>query len=324
MNLRTFQEKLTKEGYSFVKFRENVKQELTIKRLQQRQVVNRIDVSEREIDNFLANQVQQGTASQEYHLFHILIATPEGASADQIEIKRKKATEVLETLRQGASFQEMAVAVSDSQQALEGGDLGWRKVGEIPSLFLEAVYRMKPGEIEGPFQNASGFHLVQLVEKRNNEKVMINQTKARHILIKTGELVSDLDAENRLIGLKSRIEAGEDFATLARANSEDAGSAHEGGLLDWVSSGDLVPEFEEVMNSLSENQVSKPFKSRYGWHIIQVLERRQHDDTEKSFRLKAAQQIRQRKVEEELQTWLRQLHDEAYIEYRSKSEQDST
>jgi len=318
MNLRTFQENLAKEGSSFVKFRENVKQEMTIKRLQQRQVVNRIEVSEREIDNFLANQVQQGTTSQEYHLLHILIATPEAASPEQIEVKQRNALEILEKIRSGTDFQEIAVTASDGQQALEGGDLGWRKAGEIPSLFLEAVHRMKPGDVEGPFHNASGFHLVKLADKRNNEKLMVNQTKARHILIKTSELVSDSEAKDRLEELKLRIESGEDFATLARANSEDAGSAAEGGSLGWISSGDLVPEFEEVMNPLPENQLSDPFKSRYGWHLIQVLERRQHDDTEKSVRLKAAQQIRQRKVEEELQTWLRQLHDEAYIEYLKK------
>ena len=190
--------------------------------------------------------------------------------------------------------------------------------GEIPSLFLEAVQRLNVGEVAGPFQNASGFHLIQLADKRNNEKVMVNQTKVRHILIKTNELVTDLEAKSRLEGIKSRIDSGEDFATLARANSDDAGSAAEGGSLGWISSGDLVPEFEEVMTALSENQLSEPFKSRYGWHLIQVLERRQHDDTEKSVRLKASQQIRQRKIEEELQSWLRQLLDEAYIEYRLK------
>lgn len=316
-SLQDFRAMVEQDGYDFKEFREELRDEMLVRRLRQRQVVNRINVTEREIDAFLANQAQQGEKSEEYHLLHILIALPEAASPEMIAAKQQEAEKVLAKLKAGARFEDTALTVSDSQQAFEGGDLGWRKLGEIPALFVEAVRQMAPGELKGPIRNASGFHIVKLADKRNAEKTVITQTKVRHILRKTSELVSDFEAENYLTTLKSRIEKGDDFEQLARAHSDDKGSAAEGGSLGWINPGDLVPEFEEVMGSLKEGQISKPFKSRYGWHVIQVLERRQHDNTETAQRNKASQQIRQRKTEEELQEWLRQLRDEAYVEYRN-------
>ncbi|EDN68218.1 survival protein SurA [Beggiatoa sp. PS] len=315
MDLPSFRQKLEKEGYSYKQWREQARQQLMVERLQQRYVMNRITITDREIENFLATQTQQGTISNEYHILHILIATPEAPSPENITLKQQKAEEVVAKLKQGADFEATAVAISDSRQALDGGDLGWLKAGEMPTLFDGVVNQMKVDEIKGPLRDSSGFHIIKLVEKRGG-KIAITQTKARHILMKTNELMSDVEIEFRLKEIKSRIELGDDFAKLAEAYSEDTGSAAKGGSLGWVNPGDLATEFEAVMNDLSVNKVSDPFKSRFGWHIVQVLERRQHDNTEQALRYQAARQIHQRKVYEELEAWLRQLRDQAYIDYR--------
>ncbi len=322
MDLSSFRRQLEREGQNYEKVREKMRSSLILERLQQRQVVSRVNVTDREIDNFLANQTQQGTANQEYHLWHILIATPEAPSPEKIEAKRQQANTVLAKLKQGADFQATAVAISDSRQALEGGDLGWLKAGEMPSLFNDIVEQMTIGEIQGPLKDASGFHIIKLVGNRGSKQNIVTQTQVRHILIKTSEFVSEFEAKNRLETLKARIEQGDDFTELARANSQDGNSAVQGGLIGWVNPGDLVPEFENVMNNLAPNQLSEPFKSRYGWHIVQVLARRQYDNTEQALRTKAAHQIHQRKVEEELQAWLRQLRDEAYVEYRLENAEE--
>lgn len=315
-DLTQFRNKLAQSGYRYEDFRQHIREKLLIQKLQQRQVVNRINVSEQEIKHFLANQSQQGHNNEEYHLLHILIATSEAPAPEEIEARHQKARQVIEKLKQGADFKATAVAVSDSRQALEGGDLGWMKAGEMPSLFEGMVPKMAVGEIKGPIRNASGFHIIQLADKRGGQQALINQTQVRHILIKTDEFTSDFEAQERLQQLKMRIELGEEsFATLARGSSDDPTSAAQGGDLGWVNPGDMAPEFEAVMNELAEQQLSKPFKSRYGWHIIQVLARRQHDDSAKALRTQAARQIQQRKIEAELQAWLRQLRDEAYVDY---------
>ncbi len=317
MSLEQFRRALEQEGYSFPEFRETIREQLTIKRLHQRQVVSRINVTEQEINNFLTNQARQGNTTAAYRLQHILIAVPDAASPEVIQEKREKAEAIMRKLRAGADFQEIAVAESDSRQALEGGDLGWRKSGEIPSLFMDVVPRMAEGDIEGPIRNAGGFHIIRLAGLRSTGRSVITQTHARHILIKTNEVVSDNEAEERLKKLRQRIVVGEeDFAELARAHSEDPGSSTEGGDLGWISPGSLVSEFEEEIDRLRSNEISEPFKTRYGWHIVQVLDRREHDNTEDALRTRAARQIRERKIEEELQNWLRQLRDEAYVEYR--------
>lgn len=316
MSLSEFRNILERDGFSFAKFREDIRNEIIINRLQQRQVTNRITVTEQEVDNFLANQNVQGTKNVKYRLAHILIATPEGASPQQIQEARAKAQQVLEELRAGADFTQKAIAVSGGQQALEGGDLGWREPGQIPTLFVDTVLKMKPGEIGDPVRSPSGFHIVKLVDVQDNEKHIITQTRARHILVRTNEITSSSDARTRLEQLKGRIENGEDFAALARSHSEDSGSAMKGGDLDWVSPGDMVPRFEEAMNRLKPNEVSEPFETEFGWHIVQVLERREYDNTKEFKRSRARELIRQRKAEEELDIWLRRLRDEAYVEYR--------
>lgn len=316
MDLQTFRQMVEKEKYSYERYREDIRNQLIIKHLQQRQVVNRIMVTPQEIDNFLINQHQQGQGETEYHLLHILIATPEAASPEQIEAKQTQADEIIKKLKAGADFQAVAVAVSNAPKALEGGDLGWLKEGELPSLFQGMVDNMLVGEMSQAIRNASGFHIIKLADKRTRQKTVVTQTQVRHLLIKTGELVSDFEAKNRLEALKDRIDAGEDFAQLAQTNSEDTTTSAKGGLLGWVSPGEVAPEFDEVINHLSKNQTSVPFKSRYGWHIVQVLDRRTYDNTDQALRTQAAQQIQQRKIEEELQSWLRQLRDEAYVENR--------
>jgi peptidyl-prolyl cis-trans isomerase SurA len=313
INLAQFQQEVEKEGYSFAQFRENIRQDMTVARLQQRQVASRINVTEKEIDNFIANN-RQGNV-EEYHLLHILIATPDTASPEQISTKQQLADETFAQLKSGANFQQTALRVSEGQQAIEGGDLGWRKAGEVPSLFAEVVPKMQAGAVAGPFRNPSGFHLIKLAEKRNSSKSVVTQTQMRHILLEINALNSEEDVQARLKRLKTQIENGDDFAKLAQANSADKTYAAKGGLVGWVSPEEIAPELEEVMNSLAVNQVSEPFKSRYGWHIMQVLGRRKFDNTTQALRANATQQIRQRKTEEELQAWLRQIRDEAYVEY---------
>lgn len=324
MSLAELRQEVRASGQSFARFREELRQQIQIRRLHQRYVNNKVNVTEREIDNFLANQERQGNLRREYRLLHILIAVPEAASPETIAEKQARAEEVLQQINNGADFKQTAMAYSDSRLALEGGDLGWRSSGELPRLFAETAPKLEVGATSDILRNASGFHIIKLDGKRDGEQSIITQTKARHILLKTNELVSDNEAETRLWQLKERIEAGQDFAQLAKVHSTDTTSARAGGDLDWVSPGDMVPEFEEEMLKLSPQAISAPFKSRYGWHIVQVLERREHDNTEQARRSKANRVIRQRKIEEELQTWLRQLRDEAYVENRLLDEQEQT
>jgi peptidyl-prolyl cis-trans isomerase SurA len=315
MDLPSFRQQIEQEGNNYKQWREKAREQMMIELLQQRYVMNRITITDREIENFLATKTQQGTLNHEYHILHILIATPEAPSPEMISAKQQKAEEEVAKLKKGADFQATAVAISDGRQALDGGDLGWLKAGEMPTLFEGVVNQMRVNEIKGPLRDSSGFHIIKLVEKRGGQ-TQIMQTKARHILMKTSELMSDVEIEFRLKDIKSRIKLGEDFAKLAQAYSEDTGSAAEGGALGWVNPGELAAEFEVVMNSLSDNEISEPFKSRFGWHIVQVLERRKHGNTELARRNLAASQIHQRKVYEELDAWLKQLRDKAYIDYR--------
>ncbi len=324
LSLAGLREEVQASGQSFASFREELRQQIQIQRLHQRYVNNKVNVTEGEIDNFIANQERQGNLRREYRLLHILIAVPEAASPEIIAEKQARAEQILQQLNNGADFRQTAIAYSDSRLALEGGDLGWRTSGQIATLFAEQISRLEVGEISPILRNASGFHIIKFDGKRDGEQSLITQTKARHILLKTNELLSDNEAQSRLWQLKERIEAGEDFVQLAKVHSDDTTSAREGGALGWVSPNDMVPEFEEEMLKLSVSQISVPFKSRYGWHIVQVQERREHDNTEQARRSKANQIIRQRKIEEELQTWLRQLRDEAYVENRLINDPDQT
>jgi len=319
LSLPEFRSVLEKEGYDFATFREDIRREILISRVQQRQVTDRIMVSEQEIDNYLANQRAQGNTGAEYHLAHILIAVPDAASAERIQAARRRAEDVLAKLRAGANFQETAIAVSDGQQALQGGDLGWRKAGELPTLFVDPVLHMKAGDISDIIRSPSGFHIIKLLEQRDDQRHIITQTHARHILIRTDELTGDDAAQARLNDIRQRIKDGADFAELARNYSNDTASAANGGDLGWVNPGDMVPAFEAELDKLTTGEISKPFKTGFGWHIVQVLERRRYDNTDTYIRSQARDAIRQRKTEEELQSWLARLRDDAYIENRLAS-----
>lgn len=316
MTLRQFRDALEADGYDFSEFRETIREEMVISRLRKSEVEDSIVVSEREVDNFLATQNLQGDSEDAFRLLHILVSVPNAASPEQVQEAEKKLAEIQELLAEGGDFSEVAAGYSDGQNALEGGELGWRKQAELPSLFADVVPQMTVGEVSDVIRSGSGFHLVKLAEKRSEQTHLVKQTKARHILLKTNELVTDEAAENRLKQLRERILSGEDFAELARAHSEDTGSAIEGGSLGWSSPGVMVPEFEEVMNSLAEGEMSEVFQSRFGWHLLQVEARREQNMADEFKRNQARQQLKERKVEEELESWLRAMRDEAYIEYR--------
>jgi len=317
LSLSQFRNILEKDGINYENFREDIRNEITITQLKRRQVDNRVTVTDREIDNFLANEeVQGGGTENEYHLSHILISSPEGATKEEMEQARLVAEKVVSDLKSGANFEELARNVSDGQQAATGGDLGWRTESEIPTLFSEKILAMKEGGISEIIQSPSGFHIIKLTGLRSTDKHIVTQTHARHILIRPNELVSDDDAKNRLEQLVLRIKGGDDFSELARSHSDDPGSAVNGGDLGWTNPGQMVPEFEEEMNKLKPGEISGPFKTQFGWHIVQVLDRREQDNSEQLKRARAREIIMQRKIEEAQQNWLRGLRDEAYVEYR--------
>ncbi|MCX4188926.1 peptidylprolyl isomerase [Methylophaga sp. OBS3] len=316
MTLREFRDVIEQDGYRFTDFRENIREEMIITRLRKAQVEDSIVISEREVDNFLATQTLQGEAETTYRLQHILVSVPEAASPEDIQDAEQRLAQIQTLLRDGGDFAEVAAGYSDGQNALEGGELGWRKQGELPSLFANVVPTLAKGEVSDVIRSGSGFHLVRVADKKSEETHLVSQTLASHILLKTTEVMSDEEAQSRLEQLRERLLNGEDFAELARAHSEDTGSAIEGGSLGWVSPGVMVPEFEEKMNGLAEGEISDVFQSRFGWHLIKVEDRREENMAEEYNRNQAREQLRQRKVEEELESWLRALRDEAYVEYR--------
>lgn len=320
MSLEQFRSTLESEGHSFAAFREEIRSQIAIARLHQQMVGNRINVSEQEVDNQLANAKTSGSDEKEYHLSHILIPVPEGATPDAIQAAQQQAEETVAKLRGGADFATTAVAVSAGQTALQGGDLGWRSAAQLPTVLADTIRALAPGEITDPIRAAGGFHIVKLNEVRGGGRHVVTQTHVRHILLTPDELLPESEVQNRLAQLRERILGGEDFAALARSHSKDKVSASKGGDLGWVNPGDLVPQFEEVMNGLKPNEVSQPVQTRFGWHIIQVLERREHDSTDEFRRNKVREQIRKRKTDEELALWLRRLRDEAYVEYRTGEE----
>ncbi len=316
LSLAEFRRVLEQDGYDYENFRQKIRDEMVIARLRQRQVENRINVTDVEIDNYLANRELQGSGERQYRLAHILISLPQDASADEREQRRMVAEKVLEELEAGRDFADLARELSDGQQADDGGDLGWRKLNELPSLFSDKARRMDEGEVSEIIENESGFHIFQLTDTRSADTHVVTQTKARHILMKPDELNSEADVRTRLEQLRQRIVNGTDFSELARAHSADTASAAQGGELGWISPGDLVPEFEQVMDQLEPGEVSQPFQTNFGWHIVEVLDRREKDSTSEHRRSQARAAIRERKSEEALQSWLREMRDEAYVDLR--------
>lgn len=316
MSPEEFRKALEAEGANFEMFRDQIRTEMTIARLKEREVDNKLVITDAEIDNFLANSEGNSDQQDEYNLAHILVLTPEGASPEKLAELKEKAEKALAELKSGADFTQISAAYSDTQNAVQGGGLGWRSEAQLPGLYASALREMKPGEVSAVLKSGNGFHIIKLIDKRGkNVQTVIKQTHARHILVKTNEVVNDKDAQNRLLLLKERIENGADFAGLAKLHSDDL-SASRGGDLGWLNPGDTVPEFERTMDSLKPHELSAPVQSPFGWHLIEVLERRDQDVTQERKRLDARRAIRDRKSEEAFDDWVRQARDRAYVEYR--------
>ncbi len=316
LTLTEFSEALAKDGVSMRKFRSDIRSEITIARLRDREVDGRVNVSESEIDNYLTSQASLNENTDEFEISHILIRTPEEGATEDIQKAKAKVDEAVKQLNSGVSFAKVSASFSDAPNALEGGGLGWKKGSQMPALFLDTLKNMQPGEVSAPLRSPNGFHLLKLTNKRGgNSPLVIQQTHARHILIKITEVMSDKEAEAKINVIKERLDNGEKFEVLARQFSEDS-TASNGGDLNWVNPGDTVPPFEAAMNALKDGQISAPVRTQFGWHIIQVLERRSQDMSKESARLKARQEIRSRKADEAYQDWIRELRDRAYVELR--------
>ena len=318
LTLREFRDTIERDGYDFARFREEIRDDIMIGEVRRRRIESRINITQRDIDDYLSMMERRGTEADRhrYRIGHILIAVPDGASSEEIDETRARAARVLEEIRAGADFANMAVTHSDGQQALEGGDLGWRLASDLPTMLADAVLGLGIGDVSEPVRSASGFHLVKLADRRGSERRMIRQTRARHILLALDALTDDAEARRQLEALRERIVNGQDFGKLARTHSDDPGSASRGGALGWLDPGSTVPVFERTMDSLEPGEISEPFRSRFGWHLVQVMERRERDGTETSRRAEAQRKLRARKVEENTQAWLRQVRGEAYVEYR--------
>jgi peptidyl-prolyl cis-trans isomerase SurA len=316
MTLQDMHRALEKDGIPYSKFREDIRNEIVIGRLREREVDAKLVVSESEIDNLMKTQQNRQGGNDEYNVSHILVVVPENASPEQVQSRRARAEQALAQLNKGADFRQVVAAFSDAPDALQGGAMGWRPSTRLPTLFAEALAALRPGAVSAVLRSANGFHILRLNDKRGGTApVLIQQTRARHILIKTNEAVSESEARSRLQALKERLDNKASFAELARVHSEDA-SASKGGELGWLSPGDTVPEFERAMALLKPGEVSAPVQSQFGWHLIQVLERRTEDMSRERQRLLARQELRARKSDEAYQEWVRQLRDKAYVELR--------
>lgn len=314
LSVAELRDALAAEGMDYDNFRDSLREEIIITRLRNREVTNRIQVTKSEIDSYLDRSGGDGRTA--VRLSYILVAARDGSTPEQREASRLKASAIVERLRAGENFASQAQQYSDDQTGLQGGDLGWLGVNSIPPLFQPYIVKMQKGDTEGPIASARGFHIIRLTDVRHGESKIVRQTKARHILIRTNEVTSDAEARQRLLQLRERIINGDDFDTLARSNSDDKASAIKGGDLGWSTPGNLVPEFEQQMDQLDINQVSQPFKTQFGWHIVQVLGRRDYDATDETRRDEARKAVRDEKSEEALEAYLRRLRDEAYIELR--------
>lgn len=318
LTLSQLPQALAEQGVEYAAYRDDMRKEITLSMLRQRDVLERIVVTPKEIDQYLDKQAKMPSGNHEYNVSHILIAVPQEATQAQLDEAARRAGEVYQKATGGEDFARLAVAYSSSQTALEGGSLGWRKGTELPTFLTDVVEKLKPGEVSQPVRTPTGFHIVKLNEVRGSEaKAIENQVHARHILMKTTELADDATVRQKLNALRDRILKGEDFAGLAQTNSEDPSSAAQGGDLGWTGPGTFVSEFEQQIEKLKDSEISEPFKTQYGWHIVQMLGRRQFDATDEVKRRKAMEAIRASKADEETEIWLRRLRDEAYVEFKS-------
>ena len=316
LSLADLRTAIERDGVPFAKFREDIRSEIVMVRLREREVDNKIVITDGEIDNFIKTQQAQEGKTDEFNLSHILVVVPEKASPEQIQQRQSRAEQALAQLRGGADFRQVAAAFSEAPDALQGGLMGWRESTRLPEIYIDALKTMRTGDISAVLRSANGFHILKLNDQRGAASpVIVQQTRARHILIKINELVSENDARARLTTLKERLENKADFAEIARVHSEDS-SAAKGGDLGWLSPGDTVPEFEREMNTLKPGEISAPVRSPFGWHLIQVMERRNEDMSRERLRLAARQALRGRKSDEAYQEWVRQLRDRSFVEIR--------
>jgi peptidyl-prolyl cis-trans isomerase SurA len=316
LSVDQFRQQTEKDGLDFSRLREDIRSEIAMTRLRERDVDARIIVSEAEIDAFLRNQLAQGDRNEEYNIGHILFLVPEKASPDQIKIKRTAAEKALAELKRGGDFRQVSAAVSDAPNPLDGGSLGWRPLAKLPELFADTVKVLRLGEISPIVRSPNGFHILKLFDKRGNQApIMVQRSRVRHILVKLSEVVSEVDAKRKLTDLKERIEHGASFAELARIHSDDA-TAAKGGELGWLATGETVAEFERAMDVLEIDQISEPVRTPFGFHLIQVLERKTEDISKERQRVVAAQTIRARKSDDAFEEWVRLLRDKAYVENR--------
>ncbi|MDP5208795.1 peptidylprolyl isomerase [Microbulbifer sp. 2205BS26-8] len=319
-----FRQRLRADGMSMKNFRQQIRQELMIRRVEQGSVNRRIQITEQDIDNFLRSKEGAFWRSPQYELGHILIPISSSAPASEVTQAREKAEELVQRAREGTDFRQLAIANSAGQNALAGGDLGWRKTVELPTLFADALNGLKVGEVTDPFRSDAGFHILKIHAQKGAGEQLVEQTKVRHILLKPSAILTDDEAYNKLIGLRKEAMASENFAELARENSEDIGSMLSGGDLGWSMPGQFVPEFTQAMNTTSIGEISLPFRSQFGWHILMVEGRRKQDMTDQYIRNQAANLLRNRRYEEELQNWRREIRDQAYVEIKLSEEKEAS
>lgn len=319
LSLAAFQQKLdATPGGSYAEVREQVKRELIITRLRQRRLQDRIRITDQDVQNFLRSPSGQAELASEYRLGHILVALPEEATPTAIAAAEAKVNEAQAALAAGKDFGQVAATYSNAETALKGGDLGWRKAAQLPTLFAEPVAKMQVGQVAAPIRTPGGFHIVKLLGRRGGEEMRVPQWQVQHILIKPTEILSSDDARQKLEDIRAKILAGAKFSDLARTYSDDTGSARQGGDLGWVTQGEMVPEFDSRMREAPLNEISPVFQSQFGWHILQVTGKREHDVSEQ-YRINTARQaLYARQYDEELASWLRELRNEAFVEIRSK------
>ncbi len=318
MNLAQFRQTMEAEGVSFAQARDQIANEMRISRVQRFQVGERIQITDQDVDYFLASELGKMASAAEYNLGHILIAVPSDASPGDLQKAAKKADDIVARLRNGDDFRKMAMAESSGRTALNGGELGWRKEAQLPGIFAPVVPALKVGGVSDPIKSPSGYHIVKLLEKRGGNTQMVTQTKTRHILIRTNELRDDAAAEALINDLYQRVQAGGDFAALAKEFSDDPGSGASGGDLGWVNPGDMVPEFDSTMADTAAGGISAPFRSQFGWHILQVEERRETDIGAENQRNQVRNLLYSRRFEEELPIWLRKVRSEAYVDIKER------
>jgi len=313
-----FRLKLAGEGLSYELFREDLRNEILISRVRQGAVARRVFISEQEIQTMVETLANEGENRTEYHLGHILLPIPEDASTEAVRAVSERGQNLVKQLRAGADFAELAIANSAGQEALQGGDFGWKTLNQLPTLFATVAKSLNASETSEPVRSASGLHILKLFDSRGNERVVVQQTHARHILVKPTTILTETEAEKKIQGLYEQVKAGGDFAELAKKNSDDAGTVNQGGDLGWANPGSYVPAFEQAMSELQPGQISTPFRSEFGWHVMEVLARRDDDQTEERKRQQAHRVLQSRKYDEEVESWVREIRDQAFIKIIEK------